>query len=144
MGGNASLAFGYKRFFLPFQQMPSAWRTAPSLSSHSSPGPAKPPLRPPRTLTHATCPQGWSTTAGRGVPGTRVPLTECKSMGTVNTQSRLIHLRATQTPSPQAEAASQRAGMMFKPCIGRVGTPRSWFLAPALRGSQTSENKRCF
>ena len=147
VGGNTSLAFGYKRFFLPFQQMSSAWKAAPSLSSHSSPGLCllsplgEPPLRPLHTLTHATCPQCRSTAAGRGMAGTRVSLSERRSMGMVNTQSRPIPLRATQPPSLWAEATSQQAGMMFKPHTGRVGRPRRQFPAPALRGSKNSENK---
>lgn len=61
-----------------------------------------------------------------------------RRMGVVNTQSRSISLCAIQPPSPQAEATSQQAGMMFKSLTGRAGIPRSQFPAPAFG---VSENK---
>lgn len=52
-------------------------------------------------------------------------------MWAVNRQFGSISICATQPPSPQAEATSQQAGMMFKSFTGRAGIARSQLPAPA-------------
>lgn len=104
VGGNASLAFGYIRFFLPFQQTPSTWRAAVLLASRSLPGPSLlshrrdhrttwPTPRVPRAETPHQAEACWALGS----------LSEHRSIGMINTQPRPIPLHATQPPSPRAE-----------------------------------------